>query len=83
MPINMGEQDFESYLLHLLREDQDGYEYYDEDGNADEDVVAEFGAVCPGEVDTFKDCGILTQNKGLVVTMDDGSEFQVTIVRSR
>jgi len=34
-------------------------------------------------VDTYRDAEILTMNDGLVVTMDDGTEFQVTIVRSR
>lgn len=32
---------------------------------------------------TFKDAGLLTSNDGLVVTLSDGSEFQVTVVRSR
>lgn len=32
---------------------------------------------------TFEDEGVLTNNKGLVLHMRDGSEFQVTIVRSR
>jgi hypothetical protein len=32
---------------------------------------------------TFADAGVLTQNAGLVVRLDDGSEFQVTVVKSR
>ncbi len=31
----------------------------------------------------YDEAGVLTRNAGLVVVMDDGSEFQVTIVRSR
>ena len=31
----------------------------------------------------YDELGILTSNAGLVVRMDDGSEFQVTVVRSR
>jgi len=31
---------------------------------------------------TFADADILTNNKGVVVTMKDGSEFQLTIVQS-
>jgi len=31
----------------------------------------------------YDELGVLTQNAGLVVRMDDGSEFQVTVVRSR
>ena len=34
-------------------------------------------------VRTFAEAGILTYNKGLVITAPDGSEFQLTIVRSR
>ena len=35
------------------------------------------------ETRTFEDGGVLTMNKGLTVTLDDGSEFQVTLVKSR
>jgi hypothetical protein len=35
------------------------------------------------EVVTYEDAGVLTLNAGLVVRMDDGSEFQITVVRSR
>jgi hypothetical protein len=34
-------------------------------------------------VTSFEDSGVLTSNEGLVVRLDDGSEFQVTVVRSR
>ncbi len=34
-------------------------------------------------VRTFEDAGVMTYNKGVVVTLPDGSEFQVTIVQSR
>ena len=34
-------------------------------------------------VQTLEDAGVLNRNCGLVVTMNDGSEFQVTIVQSR
>ncbi len=32
---------------------------------------------------TFEDADVLTRDRGLVVTLTDGSEFQITIVRSR
>ena len=32
---------------------------------------------------TFDDAGLMTQNSGLVVRLADGSEYQVTVVRSR
>jgi hypothetical protein len=34
------------------------------------------------DVSTFEAKGIMTYNKGVVVSMADGTEFQVTIVRS-
>lgn len=33
-------------------------------------------------VSSFADAGIMSMNKGLVVRCQDGSEFQLTIVRS-
>lgn len=34
-------------------------------------------------VQSFNMAGIMTPNAGFVMTMDNGSEFQVTVVRSR
>ena len=34
-------------------------------------------------VSTFDEAGVLTQDAGLVITMNDGSEFQLTIIQSR
>ena len=34
-------------------------------------------------VRTFEEEGLLTENRGLVLRMVDGSEFQITIVKSR
>ena len=34
-------------------------------------------------VETFEAVGMLSMNKGVVVRMNDGSEFQLTIVQSR
>ena len=34
-------------------------------------------------VRTFAEAGIMTYNKGLVIEMPDGTEFQLTIVQSR
>lgn len=47
----------------------------------DVDDVADL--IVGADVRTFEDAGILTNNKGLVVRLPDGSEFQLTIVRSR
>ena len=34
-------------------------------------------------VRTFEQAGVMTYNKGLVINLPDGSEFQLTIVQSR
>ena len=34
-------------------------------------------------VRTFEQAGIMTYNKGLVISLPDGTEFQLTIVQSR
>ena len=36
-----------------------------------------------GEASSFEANGILTMNRGLVLRMSDGAEFQITIVQSR
>jgi hypothetical protein len=33
--------------------------------------------------DSFREAGVLTTNLGVVLTMTNGSEFQITIVQSR
>ena len=37
----------------------------------------------PERVNTFPNAGIPTNEKGLVLTMPDGSEFQVTVKQSK
>lgn len=34
-------------------------------------------------VRSFEDAGVLTRNRGFVVSLSDGSEFQVIVVRSK
>ena len=65
----MTENGFTNCLKAILADDVDVNESFDPDGIR--------------EVETFKDAEIMTTNAGLVVTMDDGTEFQLTIVRSR
>lgn len=35
------------------------------------------------DIATYQEAGILTTDKGFVITFDDGSEFQITIIRSK
>ena len=34
-------------------------------------------------VQSYQNAGLLTYNDGLLVTLEDGSQYQITIVRSR
>jgi len=65
----MTEKGFEACLQAVLNGECELNESFDPDGVQG--------------VATFEDAGIMTRNRGLLVTMDDGEEFQVTIVRSR
>lgn len=53
-------------------------------------AAAEFGDEIPEadrfadvDVRTFVEAGLLTNNRGLVIELQDGSSYQVTIVRDR
>ena len=52
------------------------------------DMTSLYGAGgCPlfatvSSVATFEEAGLLTRNRGVVLRMEDGSEFQITIVQS-
>ncbi len=35
------------------------------------------------QADSFKNCGVVSYNEGVVISMEDGSEFQLTIVQSK
>lgn len=61
------DESIEGLLLSLL----------DEDGDL---TPADLGVE---SVETLEDAGVFTKNRGLVVRLRNGREFQVTVVRSR
>ena len=65
----MTEKGFEACLRAVLNGECELVESFDPDGVQG--------------VATYEEAGVLTRNRGLVVTMDDGTEYQVTVVRSR
>jgi len=69
----MTEQEFEAFLYGVV-ETAPAWETYDDEGHHKGGVTM---------LATFEALGLMTGNAGLVVRLDDGSEFQVTIVRSR
>lgn len=52
-----------------------------------EDVAATFSPEVSGfmgaTVRTYESAGVLTRDAGFVITLEDGSEYQITVVRSR
>ena len=65
----MTERGFEACLQAILSGECELNESFDPDGVRG--------------VATFEEAGMLTKNRGLVVKMDDGAEYQITIVQSR
>lgn len=61
--------------IDAMIEDHTAHEIADELGI---DLAAE-----PSDVRSFREAGVLTNDAGLVLYLDDGSEYQITIVRSR
>lgn len=47
------------------------------------DYSGQNGSFPVKQAHTYKSVGMLTMNDGLVIRMEDGSEFQITIVQSR
>ena len=62
------ERDFEEALKDILE---------------DQDTLEEVAGPEVSSVDTFENAGILTRNRGLVIRLRNGAEFQVTIVQSQ
>jgi hypothetical protein len=73
----MSDHEFQDALKALLDEiacmDSDDLEQFD--------LPDDLGGI--EHVRTFEEAGVLTQNAGLVISMADRSEWQVTVVRSR
>ena len=59
----------------------------DDIASMDAEDLAQFdmpqSLACIKNVRTFQEAQVLTNNAGLVIEMTDGSEFQITIVKSR
>lgn len=71
------------------------YDYEEENEFTEETLQNGLAALIRGEADpeemcwenirvaTFKEDGVMTYNKGLVLRLPDGTEYQLTIVQSR
>jgi hypothetical protein len=69
----MNERKMERTLLELF-----------EDIASDEELQASLDhpALANAQVKTFEDAGLLTRDRGIVLSLEEGSEFQITIVQS-
>ena len=47
------------------------------------EIPEDFCPVAIRHVRTFEEDGVLTRDAGLVLSFEDGDEFQITVVRSR
>ena len=47
------------------------------------DALAEYEGFARTSTESFEEAGVMSNNTGLVIRTDDGSEFQVTIVQSK
>jgi len=73
----MNEHDLQDALKTLLEEtgSMDEQEREDAGLSGEPQIIS--------RVSTFADEGLLTNDAGLVITLADGSQYQVSIVRSR
>lgn len=68
MSKSMTERDFEAWLAQTI-----------EITNSEDDVDIDQ----PMSVRSFEESGVMTTNRGLAIQLDDGQEFQVTIIKSK
>jgi len=47
-----------------------------------QEAIEMYGEQVKG-IQTFEEAGMLTNNEGVIVRIKDGSEFQITVVKSR
>ena len=83
----MNETDLQTTLLSLIQNLLDAREEIEgeDDDIALADIARDMVSEAEGlaHADTFDGAQLLTSNKGLVLRMEDGSEFQINIVQSR
>ena len=70
-----GQQKLEAHVAKTL---QDGLRQLITDGCDSSEICWE-----NLRVQTFAEAGLMTRDCGLVITLPDGSEFQLTIIQSR
>jgi len=72
--------DIENRLVTIFEDILDALEFGDDEQPMDSLPECVEGIE---RISSFDDAGILTTDEGLVLSMNDGTEFQITIVRSK
>jgi hypothetical protein len=72
----MNERDLEQHLYEMFNDAAAGF-----DGGIPSELTDDDQGIA--RVSTFEEDGVLTRNAGLVLRMRDGTDLQITIVRSR
>lgn len=75
----MTEQEFQEMLQSMIEDMTDLVNSSDAEHNG----FYGYESLESSRTATFREHGLLTNNSGLVVKLADGSEFQITIVRSK
>lgn len=75
----MNENELQDAIKSLLEE----LAFMDDEDRADAGLDSASALADVQRVRTFEEEGVLTNNAGLVITMADSTEWQLTIVRSR
>lgn len=73
------EQQVEEFLQQLLTNLADA----DPDNDELVDLADDMSEMADASVRTFEDMGLLTSNKGVVLRLKNGSEFQIAVHQSR
>lgn len=68
--------EFQDFVVEAIQSASDNME-------DDVEAGAEPGPMVVKSIETFQERQIMTRDRGLVITMEDGTEFQVTIVKSK
>jgi hypothetical protein len=72
MGVKMSEQEIVEHLQFLLDQSSEA--------RKEDDWPEE---MLGNRTSTFEEDGVLTNNKGLVLTLENGSEYQITVIESR
>jgi hypothetical protein len=75
----MSDEEFAEMLKYFM----DDFIQLDSYGDDESDGENNYPELKDAKTKTFNDVGMLTMNAGLVITLSNGDEYQLTVVQSR